>query len=58
MAGAFSYAAGRAGQSSTGNTVNVTVEAGLGDPNAIAETVTKVIQDAIDRGTIRDFSLL
>jgi hypothetical protein len=33
--------------------VNVTVEAGLGDPNAIAETVTKVIQDAIDRGTLR-----
>jgi hypothetical protein len=36
-----------------GTTVNVTVQAGLGDPNAIAETVTKVIQDAIDRGTLR-----
>jgi hypothetical protein len=36
--------------------INVTVEAGLGDPNAIAETVTKVIQDAIDRGTLRTLS--
>lgn len=37
-------------------TVNVNVAAGLGDPNAIAETVTKVIQDAIDRGTLRTLS--
>jgi hypothetical protein len=38
--------------------VNVTVQAGLGDPNAIAETVTKVIQDAIDRGTVRNLAVL
>jgi hypothetical protein len=25
----------------------------VGDPNAIAEAVTQIIQDAIDRGTLR-----
>ena len=32
---------------------NITVNAGVGDPNAIAEAVTQVIQDAVDRGTLR-----
>lgn len=31
----------------------VNVNAPLGDPNAIAEAVTQVIQDAVDRGTLR-----
>lgn len=34
-----------------GVTINVTT--GIGDPNAIAEAVTQVIQDAVDRGTLR-----
>ena len=33
--------------------VNITVNTGIGDPNAIAETVNQVIQDAVDRGTLR-----
>jgi len=32
---------------------NITVNAGVGDPNAIAEAVNQVIQDAVDRGTLR-----
>lgn len=31
----------------------VNVSTGIGDPNAIAEAVTQVIQDAVDRGTLR-----
>jgi hypothetical protein len=31
----------------------VNVNTGVGDPNAIAEAVTQVIQDAVDRGTLR-----
>ena len=48
-AAAFRFAAGRA---ATPN-VNITVNAGVGDPNAIAEAVNQVLQDAIDRGTLR-----
>jgi hypothetical protein len=32
---------------------SVVVNAGVGDPNAIAEAVNQVIQDAVDRGTLR-----
>jgi hypothetical protein len=32
---------------------NINVTTGIGDPNAIAEAVTQVIQDAVDRGTLR-----
>ena len=35
------------------NAYNITVNAGVGDPNAIAETITQIVQDAIDRGTLR-----
>jgi hypothetical protein len=35
------------------NQYNITVQTGIGDPNAIAEAVTQVIQDAVDRGTLR-----
>jgi hypothetical protein len=31
----------------------VNVNTGIGDPNAIAEAVTQVIQEAVDRGTLR-----
>ena len=31
----------------------VTVNTGIGDPNAIAEAVNQVLQDAVDRGTLR-----
>jgi hypothetical protein len=32
---------------------NITVNSGIGDPNAIAEAISQVIQDAVDRGTLR-----
>jgi hypothetical protein len=32
---------------------NINITTGIGDPNAIAEAVTQVIQDAVDRGTLR-----
>jgi predicted ester cyclase len=31
----------------------VNVNTGIGDPNAIAEAVTQVIKEAVDRGTLR-----
>ena len=34
-------------------TVNITVNTGVGDPNAIADAINQVIQDAVDRGTLR-----
>ena len=44
----------------TGNTapmgyggVNITVNTGIGDPNAIAEAIDQVLRDASDRGTLR-----
>jgi hypothetical protein len=33
--------------------VEITVNTGVGDPNAIAEAISQVIQDAVDRGTLR-----
>lgn len=35
------------------NQYNITIQSGIGDPNAIAEAVNQVIQDAVDRGTLR-----
>jgi hypothetical protein len=32
---------------------SVTVNTGVGDPNAIAESINQVIQDAVDRGSLR-----
>ena len=32
---------------------NINITTGIGDPNAIAEAVNQVIQDAVDRGTLR-----
>jgi hypothetical protein len=37
--------------SSAGTTI--VVNTGIGDPNAIAEAVNQVLQDAVDRGTLR-----
>lgn len=36
-----------------GNQIVINVNTGIGDPNAIAEAVNQVIQDAVDRGTLR-----
>jgi hypothetical protein len=33
--------------------VTITVNTGIGDPNAIAEAISQVVQDAVDRGTLR-----
>jgi hypothetical protein len=38
--------------------INVTVNTGIGDPNAIAEAIDQVLNDAINRGTLRgDFAV-
>ena len=37
--------------------ININVTTGIGDPNAIAEAVNQVLQDAVDRGTLRAGSL-
>jgi hypothetical protein len=42
---------GREWSSGFSPTINITT--GIGDPNAIAEAVNQVIQDAVDRGTLR-----
>ena len=39
------------------NAYNITIQTGVGDPNAIAEAVNQVIQDAVDRGTLRGFQI-
>jgi hypothetical protein len=33
--------------------VNITVNTGIGDPNAIAEAIEQVVRGAVDRGTLR-----
>ena len=43
--------AGYGAGSSTGNTI--IINTGVGDPNAIAETIDQYLQNAIDRGTLR-----
>ena len=38
--------------------MNITVNTGIGDPNAIAEAIDQVLNDAINRGTLRgDFAV-
>jgi hypothetical protein len=40
--------------STSGSTpVNITVNTGIGDPNAIAEAIDQVLTDAVQRGTLR-----
>jgi len=41
------------GISSGAYDVNITIQTGIGDPNAIADAVNQVLQDAVDRGTLR-----
>jgi len=45
-------AADLAGAGTAGGGVNITVNTGIGDPNAIAEAITEVIREAGTRGTI------
>jgi hypothetical protein len=53
----MAYAMSSAGRNAaTGGNVNITVQAGVGDPNAIAEAVDKVLRDAVDRGTLRSLA--
>ena len=35
------------------NNFNITIQTGVGDPNAIAETLDQYLQGAVDRGTLR-----
>jgi hypothetical protein len=38
-----------------GDTINISVNTGIGDPNAIAEAIDQVLNDAIARGTLRGY---
>jgi hypothetical protein len=37
--------------------VNITVNTGIGDPNAIAEAIDQVVQEAVSRGTLRGYTI-
>jgi hypothetical protein len=39
----------------SGDTINISVQTGIGDPNAIAEAIDQVLNDAIQRGTLRGY---
>ena len=46
------------GMNRGGSPINLTVNTGIGDPNAIAEAIDQVLNDAINRGTLRgDFAV-
>ena len=51
---AGSGAGSGAGEGQIPRGVNITVNTGIGDPNAIAEAIDQVIQDAVNRGTLRN----
>jgi hypothetical protein len=44
------------GYGGSANTYNITVQAGIGDPNAIAEAIDQVLTDAVQRGTLRSLA--
>jgi hypothetical protein len=52
-----SIISGRDGNSNSslgfGNPISITVNTGVGDPNAIAEAIDQVLADAVSRGTLR-----
>jgi hypothetical protein len=50
--GGYSLDMNRGGMAGS-SPINVTVNAGVGDPNAIAEALDQYLQDAVDRGTLR-----
>jgi hypothetical protein len=39
------------------NNYNITIQAGVGDPNAIAEAIDQLLTDAASRGTLRGYNL-
>jgi len=41
----------------SGDVINITVQAGIGDPNAIAEAIDQVLTDAATRGTLRGYTI-
>jgi hypothetical protein len=41
----------------SGDIINITVQAGIGDPNAIAEAIDQVLTDAATRGTLRGYTI-
>jgi hypothetical protein len=51
-AGAYA-SSGFPGADKNNGTVNITVNTGIGDPNAIAEAIEQVVRGAVDRGTLR-----
>jgi hypothetical protein len=40
-----------------GNNIAITVNTGVGDPNAIAEAIENVITEAVSRGTLRGLQI-
>ncbi len=51
-AGAYA-SSGFPGADTNNGSVNITVNTGIGDPNAIAEAIEQVVRGAVDRGTLR-----
>jgi hypothetical protein len=43
--------------SKAANNYNITIQTGVGDPNAIAEAIDQVLTDAASRGTLRGYNL-
>jgi hypothetical protein len=39
------------------NSYNITIQTGVGDPNAIAEAIDQVLTDAAQRGTLRGYTI-
>jgi hypothetical protein len=39
------------------NAYNITIQTGIGDPNAIAEAIDQVLTDAAQRGTLRGYTI-
>jgi hypothetical protein len=40
-----------------GGKINITIQTGVGDPNAIAEAIDQVLTDAASRGTLRGYNI-
>lgn len=52
LAAADAALANNAGNVTSGSKIEITVNAGIGDPNAIAEAIQQVLLDAANRGTL------
>ena len=56
-AGVASAVSGSRYAAQAANAYNITIQTGIGDPNAIAEAIDQVLADAVSRGTLRGFQI-